>query len=104
MRLLSKIKHRNDPTVSVTRDEVGNDWPLTVDHGTVRFEPPGHVVFIAPDGTEYAVNGFAKTKGYEDIAPIWRDDPDPCWDFLDADERPKLSIDPILSVGLALER
>lgn len=78
----------------VTGAEFGDAWPLTVDHGTLRCEPPGAVIFQAPDGSDYAVNGLASSQGYPEIGPIWADDPDPL--IL------KLSIAPILDRGLAL--
>jgi len=61
-------------TGAVSREEYGADWPLTVDSGTLRCEGAGAVVFRAPDGTDYGVNGLA--ADYADIEPIWADDPD----------------------------
>jgi len=61
----------------VSRGNMGDDWPLTVDKGTLACNGSGgvgEVVFTAPDGTEYAVNGTAKSGGYKDIRPIWADD------------------------------
>jgi hypothetical protein len=51
------------------------------------------VVFTAPNGREYAVNGMASGRGYADIDPIWRDAPGPA---------PKVSIGPLIDVGLEL--
>jgi len=51
------------------------EWMLTVDSGELLCEAPNTVIFIAPDGTKYAVNGTAKSRGYTDIQPIWKDNP-----------------------------
>ena len=67
------------PTVStatppgyVTRTQFGAAWPLTVDSGVLRCEG-GAIVFRAPDGHDYGVNGLAAT--YDDIGPIWAAEP-----------------------------
>src|SRR6266513_1723997 len=59
----------------LSRTQIGRDWPLTVDHGTLRCEAPQSVVFTAPDGSDYGVNGSAMDAGFRDIKPIWRRDP-----------------------------
>jgi Protein of unknown function (DUF2511) len=62
----------------VTRDDLGEDWPLTVDYAVLGCEG-GTVIqaatLTAPDGTVYALNGTAKdhTDYEEDIDPIWAD-------------------------------
>ena len=82
----------------VHRSDYGEAWPLTIDRGTLRCEPPGTVVFTAPDGTQYAVNGMAEgQQGLADIEPIWRDDPDP-----PAGADLKVSIHPLIERGLEL--
>jgi len=58
--------------VATVMDE---EWPLTVDEGTILCPGGGQLVFEV-DGIEYALNGLAKGAGYADIEPIWRDDPD----------------------------
>lgn len=78
----------------VSQAEFGDAWPLTIDRGTLRCEPPGAVVFQASDGSDYGVNGIALSQGYPEIDPIWADDPDPLV--------PKKSIGPLLDRGLAL--
>ena len=81
---------------AVTRADFGDDWPLTVESGTLRCEGGGAgigaVVFVAPDGTEYGVNGLA--SDYTDIDAIWADDP--------SGLVPKLSIGPLIEAGLEL--
>ncbi|MCK8640473.1 YebY family protein [Acinetobacter schindleri] len=46
-------------TIEVTADQFGDKWPLTVDKGTLHCEPPTRIVFTAPDGQKYGVNGSA---------------------------------------------
>lgn len=58
----------------VTRKEMGKQWPLTVDEGTLACDGEngvGAVTFTTEDGKEYAVNGTAKSQGYDAIEPIW---------------------------------
>ena len=57
----------------INRSYLGNDWPLSVESGTLRCEGAGAIVFTAPDGTDYGVNALAAQ--YADIAPIWAADP-----------------------------
>jgi Protein of unknown function (DUF2511) len=83
---------------SVTRGEFGEGWPLTVDSGELRCEAGDAVVFKAPDGTDYAVNGTAGDAGYLDIRPIWADNPD----ALTRDFIPKIAITPLIEAGLKL--
>jgi hypothetical protein len=70
-RRLPKI----EPKLEVTRAEMGSNWPLTVDAGTVGCDHRGRVWF-EPKGSSirYAVNGTAKPK-FGDIKPIWARDP-----------------------------
>lgn len=86
----------------ITRDDLGEDWPLTVDYGVVScetFTAGGRdlqsATFTAPDGTEYALNGIARSyTDAEDVDPIWKDDPD--MDGL------KVDIGPLIDFGLTL--
>lgn len=52
----------------VNAADFGDDWPLTVSEGVLRWEPPDAVVFVA-EGKEYGVNGIAPTLGYDKIDP-----------------------------------
>jgi len=61
------------PPGYVSRAELGRKWPLTVDDGTLSCDADA-VVFTAPDGDEYGVNGTALTAGYDRIDPIWAPD------------------------------
>lgn len=80
----------------VTQQELGDAWPLTVDGGHLRCIRAGAVVFRAPDGSDYAVNGMAKSMGYPDIGPIWADHPKALF------AGHKVSIGPLIQRGLAL--
>jgi len=78
----------------VSRATMGEDWPLTVDSGTLRCEGDA-VTFETTDGDIYAVNGTAKTTtDYPDIDAIWADDP--------ALAGLKKNIGPLIDQGLKL--
>lgn len=51
-------------------------------------------MFVAPDGTDYGLNGTAMDFGHKDIEPIWADNP--------TGLTPKLSIGPLIEAGLKL--
>jgi hypothetical protein len=79
---------------SISSDEFGNEWPLTVDEGIVRCEGAGEVYFTA-DGTTYSVNGLAMgNSDLPDIDVIWADDPEI--------SGLKINISPIIDRGLEL--
>lgn len=85
----------------VHRDMYGERWPFTFEDGVVACEPVQRVIFIH-DGVKYALNGWAQewadVAGYEDIAPIWLDDPE----FAARGWEGKISIAPLISLGLSL--
>lgn len=81
-------------TITVSASDFGDEWPLTVDSGTLRCEPPSAVVFETDDGREYAVNGMAATNGYDEIEPIWAEDP--------SGNAPRMNIGPLIDRGLEL--
>lgn len=82
---------------AVSRDQLGDEWPFTVDSGMVACDGAngvGEVTFTA-EGTTYAVNGLAiQTGQYAEIDTIWADDP--------TIPGAKKSIGPIIDLGLAL--
>lgn len=90
----------NERTVS--RADYGNDWPLTVESGTLRCDPPSAVTFTTEDRTTYWINGTAASmadgNGWLDVEAIWADDPDPTYEGLDL----KISIGPLIDDGLTL--
>jgi hypothetical protein len=65
----------SDDKYRVSRNLIGEDWPLTVDEGTLHCHSHA-IVFTDPDGNEWAVNGQAISAGYAEIDPIWADNPD----------------------------
>lgn len=93
--LPSLEKRSRRRAVRVNAADFGDDWPLTVSEGVLRWEPPDAVVFVA-EGKEYGVNGIALTLGYDKVDPIWADDPD---DFI-----PKKNIGPLIERGQKLGR
>ena len=59
-------------TLEVTAEQFGDKWPLTVEKGTLHCEPPTRIVFTAPDGQKYGVNGSA-SNDYVTIIEITKD-------------------------------
>jgi uncharacterized protein DUF2511 len=56
----------------VTRQELGDLWPLTVEGGRVDCD---HEALVFRDhGSSYALNMSALGKGYSGIDPIWKDE------------------------------
>lgn len=62
----------------VSRQDLGSDWPLTVDRGTLKCEGSRGVgqATITVNGTTYYVNGLAKqTNKYRPLEEIWAPNP-----------------------------
>lgn len=57
----------------ITRMELGDKWPFSV--GSGKLECIQDAVVFHANGKVYAVNGFAKSKGYDAIDEIWVEDP-----------------------------
>ena len=74
--------------ITVTRSDLGEDFPLTVDKCELYCE--GDMLFCYADGTTYALNGTARQKRPA-IDPIWAQDPD--------NPEAKKSIDPLISIA-----
>lgn len=73
---------------------MGQEWPLTVDHGELACTGAGAVTFKT-GATTYAVNGTARgQKKWPDIDPIWADRNDGT-DL-------KVNIGPLIDLGLAM--
>lgn len=85
----------------VTRTDLGEQWPLTVDYAVLHCQPKeagGYhlqlATLTAPDGTLYALNGSAKAHTpAKDIEPIWA--PDPA-------TKARISIGPLIDKALTL--
>jgi hypothetical protein len=61
----------------LTRAQLGDKWPFTVDYVTVNCDGPSYTV-TAPDGKEYALNGTAESikdsngrPQYAKLEDIW---------------------------------
>lgn len=78
----------------VTRAQFGDAWPLTVNSGEVECINKYIVVFHAPNGKTYGLNGISFGHGYPRIHPIWRDNP--------RIPGSKVNIGPLIQFGLSL--
>ena len=83
----------------ISQEQFGEQWPLTVPNGRLScifFSGPRQVVtFIAPNGTEYGLNGVANGSGYfTPIDSIQKPDP--------ANPPAKKSIGVLIDAGLKL--
>ena len=63
----------SEPGTDITRMELGDKWPFSVDSG--KLECIQDAVVFHANGKVYAVNGFAETMGYDAIDEIWVEDP-----------------------------
>ena len=83
----------------VSRAMMGKKWPLTVDDGRlvcIGSNGLGAVVFVAPDGTNYALNVAAERQAKDavDIDAIWTDD--------GPDKALRKDLEPLVLRGLSL--
>lgn len=94
----------------VSRSMYGDEWPLTVESGTLKCLGYGGVVFIS-NGRIYGLNGTAKTygrdKGYVDLHTIWADDTTLIKSLMAVgatreEASAKISIQPLIESGLEL--
>lgn len=86
------------PAGFITRAQMGDAWPFTVDSGLLACNDRQHVTFTS-GGVVYALNGTAKGAidagaPYQPIDAIWRDNPD--------QTTPKMSLRPAPDIGLSL--
>ena len=77
----------------MTASQFGQNWPLLVGSGYVDCLPVSTAVFKT-GGVTYALNGFAVSKDYVDIDPIWKDHPEL--------QGMKADIGPLIDAALAL--
>jgi len=82
------------PLFTSMRSWQAAEWPLTVSSGTLRCLDDGGSVVFENDEKTYAVNGTADSRGYDDINPIWKDNP--------SNITPKVNIGPLIDAGLEL--
>lgn len=60
-------------TQPISRANLAHLWPLTVDAGTLMCRDGEDALFVAEDGTAYALNGQASQHGYASISAIEAD-------------------------------
>lgn len=58
----------------VKQGEFGDAWPFTVASGSVACERGAGAIFKT-NGKTYALNGMAKSMGFQELTPIWRINP-----------------------------
>ena len=63
---------------TVSREDFGDEWPLTVDEGVIACEVHGIAkpATFTSGGKTYALNGAASSRGAADIDAIWANDPE----------------------------
>jgi hypothetical protein len=94
---LAMLSACSQPGVEVTRDEFGEEWPLTVEVARLWCERP-RAVLLEADGTTYGLNGAGQALGHPSPEPIWRDDPD----APEGTSGIKVSLRPLINRGLEL--
>ncbi|MEX0605782.1 MAG: DUF2511 domain-containing protein [Marinobacter sp.] len=72
---LSGCGKSGDSGLEVSKGEFDGSWPFTVDSGVVDCFDGEAAVFKA-EGQSYQLNGYARSRGYAPIDPIWKDNPD----------------------------
>jgi hypothetical protein len=53
----------------ITKQELGNSWPFTVDEGIIGCE--NSAIYFETNGTKYPINHAAKSVYTTDINEIW---------------------------------
>ena len=83
---------QNWPSRYITREDMGEEWPLSIDAITLHYKYPCLVAEVG--GIFYAVNGSA--KGHLKILDI-----DDIW--ASHSHSPRKNIGPLIQLGLAIE-
>lgn len=60
----------SDPEVIVTRDQFGDEWPLTVNSAVVVCAENGETPLLKVGVRRYALNEAGRARGYPDAAEI----------------------------------
>ncbi len=94
---------RRQPPLFIIQEDYGEKWPFTLPNGELECYHPGIVTFKA-NGTTYAVNGLAKSRGYAKIDDILKINPNivPNQDGLQDMGIVKMDIRNIINRGLEL--
>lgn len=70
----AKTKLNTSSRIAVSASEFGDRWPLTLPQGHIysRKYPQGWiaVIFVAPNGQEFGLNGAAQSLGWPDVHAI----------------------------------
>lgn len=74
------------------KQEFGDSWAFTVDKGVI--ENIKGAVIIRYENAEYALNGVASSRGYNDVSEIWLDNPNI--------QGTKISIGTFITIGNSL--
>lgn len=82
------------PRGFVSRTQLGAQWPLIIESGTLRCLPGTLIVLDAPDGNTYAVNGTARGAKTSAGADRWYD--------VQQLAVPRASTQPLIDRGLQL--
>lgn len=118
----STPKPQQAQSTTISKEQFGKKWPLTVDKGIVKCLQIGNgAVVFESGGKTYAVNGtakgFANKHGFHPIEEIWLTDPEfqkmakeiaesekkPIEEVIKAmGTPPKLDISPVLNAGVKL--
>jgi len=70
----AEYKKQMESGTHVKAEDFGKRWPFTVSDGHV--DCVGRSAVLRTQGMEYGLNGFARSRGYTAIDPVWRDDPE----------------------------
>lgn len=72
---LSGCAQSGNSGLEVSKGEFGESWPFTVQSGIVDCVD-GQAAVFKTGGRSYQLNGFARSRGYAPIDPIWRENPE----------------------------
>jgi hypothetical protein len=67
----------SDPEVIVTRDQFGDDWPLTLNSAVVVCADEGATPLLKVGVKRYALNEAARARGYPEATELARESADP---------------------------
>jgi len=65
-----------DPEVIVTRDQFGEDWPLTLNSAVVVCADEGATPLLKVGVKRYALNEAARARGYPEATEVARESAD----------------------------
>ncbi len=92
LRKIEMLKRLNKQIVIAS--EFGDSWPFTVSKGVIL--NTDYSVIFRYENTEYGLNGFSTSRGYEKVDKIWADNP--------SIPGTKISIGSMINIGLNLNK